>query len=142
MADLSITASQVLAPTDGSGNFAQYIAGATITAGQSVYLDSATNTVKLADANASQAAAAAVGIATHAALSGQPVRVMGGRGGYITIGAGAAPAVGTIYVVSATAGGIAPHGDLATGAYTTILGVGASTNRIQLDVFVSNSVVP
>lgn len=140
MADLTITASQVLAPTDGSGDFFQGIAGGTITAGQSCYLDSSTNTIKTADANASQASAAAKGIATHAALSGQPVRLQ--TGGYITLGAGAAPAVGTIYVVSGTAGGIAPAADLATGFYTTVLGVGASSNRLYLDMFVSNALVP
>jgi hypothetical protein len=141
LADLSVTASQVLAPTDGSGNFINGIAGATITAGQPCYYDSATSTYKLADANASQSTAQAVGIATHAALTGQPIRLMGGRGGYLTLGAGAAPASGVIYVVSATAGGIAPAADLATGHYTTILGVGASSNRLQVDIFVSNSVV-
>ena len=142
MAALTITASQVLAPTDGSGNFVTGVAGADLTAGQSVYLDASTNTYKLADSNASQATAQAVGIATHAALTGQPVKLQGGRGGYLTLGAGAAPAVGTIYCVGATAGSIVPSADLTTGDYVTVLGVGATTNRIQLDVFISNSVKP
>lgn len=142
MAALSITVAQVLAPTDGSGNFITGVAGADITAGQSVYLDSSTNTYKLADSNASQATAQAVGIATHGALTGQPIRIQGGRGGYLTLGAGAAPAVGMIYCVGATAGSIVPSADLTTADYVTILGVGATTNRIQMDVFVSNSVKP
>lgn len=142
MADLVVTAAQVLAPTDGSGNFISGIAGATITAGQPLYLDSVTSTYKLADANASQATAQAVGIATHAALAGQPIRMQGGRGGYLILGAGAAPVVGIIYCVSATAGGISPSADLASTDYVTILGVGATTNRLQIDIFVSNSVKP
>lgn len=142
MAALTITVGQVISPTDGSGNFTSGTAGVDITAGQSVYLDSATNTIKLADSNASQATAQAIGIATHGALTGQPIRVQGGRGGYLTLGAGAAPAVGMVYMVGATAGSIVPHADLTTGDYATVLGVGASSNRIQLDVFVSNSVKP
>ena len=94
MADLSITAAQVL--PDPSGDVYNGIAGATITAGQSVYLDATTTTVKLADADASAAAAAAIGIALHAATSGQPIRVQ--RSGTPTLGAGAAPAVGTVYL--------------------------------------------
>jgi hypothetical protein len=62
--------------------------------------------------------------------------------GPITIGAGAAPAVGTIYCLSATAGGIAPSADLATGNRTTILGVGAATNAIVLRVNSSMQVKP
>jgi hypothetical protein len=142
MAALVITASQVLAPTDGSGNFFTGVAGADVTAGQSMYLDTAVNTYKLADSNASQATARAVGIAVHAALTGQPIRLMGGRGGFLTLGAGAAPAVGTIYCVGATAGSIVPSADLATADYATILGVGATTNRLTMDVFVSDQLKP
>jgi hypothetical protein len=67
---------------------------------------------------------------------------MGGRGGYLTLGAAAAPTVGIIYCVSATAGGIAPSADLTTGDYVTILGVGATTNRLAVDIFVSDQVKP
>lgn len=137
MVDLVITASQVL--PDAEGDSTVGLAGATLTAGQSVYLDSTTNTYKLADANA-VLTAAAIGITLHAALAGQPIKVA--RGGSPTLGASAAPAVGMVYVVSATAGGIAPITDLTSLMYTTILGVGAASSKIKLNVFVSGQLFP
>ena len=128
MADLAITASQVKAgagAVEGTG-----VAGATITAGQSVYEDQADGKIKLADSNLSLAAAKAKGIALHGALANQPVRYQ--KGGKVIVGAAAAPAKGTVYVVSGTAGGIAPHADLLSGIYTTILGVGDGVDGIDL----------
>ncbi len=128
MADLAITASQVKAgagAVEGTG-----VAGATITAGQSVYEDQADGKIKLADSNLSLAAAKAKGVALHGALANQPVRYQ--KGGKVIVGAAAAPAKGTVYVVSGTAGGIAPHGDLLSGVYTTILGVGDGVDGIDL----------
>jgi hypothetical protein len=49
MADISITAASVAASSAASK--VTGVAGATITAGQVVYLDTTTNTYKLADAN-------------------------------------------------------------------------------------------
>jgi hypothetical protein len=140
MADLAITAAQVLPGTDAAGaQFAQGIAGASITAGQLVYLDSATNTYKLADNNDTSALLAiVVGVALHAAGTGQPLRVQ--TAGPITIGAGAAPASGVIYCLSATAGGIAPSADLASGNRTTIVGVGGASNTIILRLWASQQV--
>jgi hypothetical protein len=142
MADLSITAAQVLPGSDAaSPQFAQGIAGAAITAGQALYLDSTTNTYKLADNDATAAAESVVaGIALHAAGTGQPIRLQ--TAGPITLGAGAAPAVATIYCLSATAGGIAPSADLATGDRTTILGVGGASNTIILRINSSLQVKP
>ena len=126
MADITVTAANV-APS--SSTTEEGTAGGTVTAGQPVYKDSSDSyKLKAADANASAAAAAAVGIALHASLAGQPLRYA--KAGPVTIGA--TVAVGTIYVVSATAGGIAPHGDLATGMYTTILGVATTTGIITM----------
>jgi hypothetical protein len=67
MADLTITAASVLA---GSGaKKVNGTAGATITAGQAVYLDSADNEYKLADNDSATAAVRTVaGIALHASL--------------------------------------------------------------------------
>lgn len=142
MADLTITAAQVLPGAESAGaQFAQGIAGASITAGQVLYLDPTANTYKLADNNdTSETLSIAAGIALHAAGSGQPIRLQ--TAGPITIGAGAAPAVGTVYVLSATAGGIAPVADLATGNRTTILGVGGSSNTIILRINPSRQVRP
>jgi hypothetical protein len=66
MADLVITASQVKAgagAVEGTG-----VAGAAITAGQSVYEDQADGKIKLSDSNLSLAAAKSRGVALHGAL--------------------------------------------------------------------------
>ena len=106
------------------------MAGASITAGQALYLDSATSTYKLADANASSATATVVGIALHAAESGQPIKLL--TSGNITIGG--TVAVGRVYVVSGTAGGIAPSSDLTAGWYTGIIGIGTTTAIIAVTI--------
>lgn len=136
MADLTITAASVAKGTGATTS--DGISGGTLTAGMSVYLDSATNTIKAADANLSSAASTAVGIALHAALSGQPIKYQ--TGGQITIGA--TVAVGTIYVVSGTAGGIAPSTDLTTGWYTNVLGVAITAGIISIQIQNSGVAVP
>lgn len=132
MADLSITAGSVVPIASGSAydtRSARGIAGATITAGQTLYIDTAaSNTLKLADANASAATALVAGIALCGASSGQPVEYA--VGGDLTFNA--AFTQGLIYINSTTAGAIAPHTDLATGNYTTVLGVAVSTTRLRL----------
>jgi hypothetical protein len=50
----------------------------------------------------------------------------------VIVGAGAAPAKGTVYVASGTPGGIAPAGDLVSGWHATILGVGDGVDGIDL----------
>jgi hypothetical protein len=106
MADLTVTAASVLWT---SGTKQTGVAGATVTAGQAVYLDSTTSTLKLAQADGTAAEADAVGVALHAAGSGQPL-VYAAQGAVINIGATTTKA--TTYVVSATAGGVAPQADL------------------------------
>lgn len=127
MADLTITSSSVVA---GSGaKKVTGTAGASVTAGQVVYLDSTANTYKLADNDSATAAVRSpAGIALHAAASGQPLTIL--SKGPITIGA--TTAVGTVYCLSSTAGGIAPVADMASGDYVTILGVGTSTTEIDV----------
>ncbi len=139
MADLTITAANVQ-PVSGSTNIVYGTFGATVTAGQSVYEDTSTSpsTFKLADADASATTANAKGIALNGGSSGQPAAIA--IGGSIT--AGGTVVVGKVYVVSATAGGIAPSTDLATGMYTTILGVGISATVIALGIKASGVVVP
>lgn len=127
MADLTITASSVIA---GSGaKLVHGTAGASITAGQVVYLDSADNEYKLADNDSATAAVRSpAGIALHAAADGQPLTII--SKGPVTIGA--TTAVGTVYILSATAGGIAPIADAASGDYVTVLGIGTSTTVIDV----------
>lgn len=138
MAALTITASQVLPDDNGAQAYGN--AGASITAGQVVYLDSASNTWKLFDANDVTANTAQAGIALCGSSSGQPIKVQ--LSGSPTLGAGAAPAVGTVYVAGATPGAINPTSDLATGWRTTILGVGASGNKLAMATFNSGATVP
>lgn len=135
-ADLTITAGSV---TTTSTQLRDVTAGATITAGQVVYLDaSASDVAKLADNDASATTNVVAGIALHGASSGQPLRII--TGGTITIGA--TVAVGTIYVLSSTAGAICPAADLASGDYTSIIGVATSTTVITLSIKNSGVQVP
>lgn len=124
MADLTITASNVVLV---DGNTSEGYAGETITAGQPVYLKSSDELLYKGDNDAGTAPATAAikGIALNGASVGQPVTYQ--TSGTITIGA--TVTVGTIYVLSATAGGICPAADLASGDYVTIIGV-ASTAAI------------
>lgn len=135
MPDLVITPANVLAGVDAG--FYQGVAGAAITAGQAVTLDSATKQLKLADSNAAVALATVKGIALHAAAVGQPLRVQ--TNGTITLGG---TTVGTIYVLSGTPGGIAPVAELAVGMYTVILGVGAAAGALKLALMNSGQQVP
>lgn len=111
MANLSVTAASVLASATaltGAG-----IAGATITAGQPIYKDTAdSNKLKLADANASAATAVVEGIALNGAATGQPVSFVYQDDVFTP---GGTLVVGETYVVSATAGSLCPIADLTTG---------------------------
>lgn len=127
MADLTITAANVAKGANASP-VSSFLAGATITAGQAVYLDTTTNTIKLADAD-TLAASNAFGVALNSASSGQPISIQ--RSGNITIGA--TVITGTAYYVSTTAGGICLESDLSTGDFPTFLGFATSTTVIALD---------
>jgi hypothetical protein len=132
MADLVITAANVLA---GSGaKKVAGTAGATITAGQVVYLDSADSEYKLADADSATAAVRSpAGIALHGASDGQPLTIL--SKGPITIGA--TVTAGVAYYLSPTAGGICPVADLLTGDYPTVLGLATSATVIEVDIQVA-----
>lgn len=79
MADLVLTATNVLAREGAS--VSNGTAGATITAGQMVYLDAADTKYKLADADsATVAARSPSGIALNGCASGQPLRVLNSGG--------------------------------------------------------------
>lgn len=133
MADLAVTEAQVV-PSQVAGDIERGWAGAAIAVGDSVYKDSSTNTWKLAqgDATATCKEGRDCGIAICAAeASGQPVSVQ--VTGAITLGAGAAPALGQTYVVSAAvAGKIAVEGDIAGTNFTCILGIGSGTNALTM----------
>jgi hypothetical protein len=135
MSDISITAGSVAKGTNAKTR--KGIAGATITAGQTLYEDTSDNSkLKLADANASAATSNCVGIALHGASSGQPIEFVTEDddftpGGTLSLSAGADDGV---YVLSGTAGGIAPVADLASGWYPVILGVAKSASKMHLKI--------
>jgi len=138
MADLSITAANVVA-TAGEVTTRNVTAGATVTAGQTVYLDSSdSNHAKLADANDTAAKADVTGIALNGAADGQPLQIA--TGGELDLGA--TLTVGKIYVQSTTAGGIAPVDDLASSSYVTVIGVADAADNILLIMKTSGVQVP
>lgn len=125
--DLSITATSVTPSANAVTR--QGVAGAAITAGKLLYIDTAdSNKLKLADADSATAAARVVcGIAINSAAAGAPVTYVISDPALII---GATVANGTVYVLSATAGGIAPVADLTSGWYAYVVGVGTSTTTI------------
>jgi hypothetical protein len=128
MVDIVVTAANVIAAS--SATVREGRAGGTITAGQPVYADAADNgDLKAADNNVSAALAQVVGIALHGASDGQPLK-------YIVEGdltAGATLTVGETYVLSATAGGIAPVADISTN-FVTVLGVARTAAIMQVKI--------
>ncbi len=135
MSDISITAASVLAGANAKRRVGK--AGATITAGQVVYEDSSdSNKFKLADADASAATAKVAGIALHGASSGQPLEIDSDDDDFTPGGTLSLSAAGDtgIYVLSGTAGGIAPVDDLAAGDYPVILGVAKSATKMILKI--------
>lgn len=138
MADLTLTAASVVAASSPTTKTKVGLYGATITQGMPVYYDSSDGKWKIADSNASVTTAAAVGIALTAGSDGQQGIIQ--TEGDITIGA--TVAVGSIYVVSATAGKICPYGDLASGHYTCVLGIAISTTVIRLGILAGGVAIP
>ena len=135
MSDITITAANVVASADAKVR--RGTAGAAITAGQALYLDAADSKLKLADANGVAAAKSLAGVALHAAATGQPV-VYAYEG---DVNVGATLTVGEIYVLSATAGGIAPKADLASGHTVSILGVATSAGNLRVSINNSGAAV-
>lgn len=129
MADLNIAASEV---SLASGSVETAVAYEAIAAGEVVYRGS-DGKARLSYANAS-GKDAVNGIAVCSAAAGQYVS-WARTGSVVTLGATAAPAVGTIYVLSRNAGKICPAADITTGDKVTILGVGAEGNTLKVSIF-------
>lgn len=132
MADLSVTAANVLASTQAS--VFSGTAGASITAMQPLYkdtddLDSFGNPkLKLADANgASTAVKTVAGVSLHAAASGQPIKWTNSDPDF-THGLSGVVA-GDVVILSATAGAVAPVADLASGMRTNVVLVATSATK-------------
>lgn len=129
MADLTITATSVV--PGGSAKTVEGTAGAAITAGQVVYKEASSGTLKLADCDSATAEVRSpLGIALNGAAIGQPVEVL--KEGNIVIGG--TVAASTPYFLSPTAGGICPLADVLTGDYGVFLGWGISTTQIAVKI--------
>ena len=127
MADLVITAASVN-PIGSTAQTKLVQAGEAIAQGEAVYLNSTDSKHYKADADLSEAAAKAVGVAlTPSAMNGYFVVQIGG-----SINLGATLTKGELYVVSATGGAIAPFGDLVAGDWITFLGVASSASELIL----------
>ena len=137
MADISITPANVVAGDDAV--VVHGIAGATITAGQAVYLASASNKWMLADADSATAEARrAGGIALNGASLNQPIAVQ--KQGDITIGA--TVVAGTAYYLSDEPGGICAVGDLASGDYVCLIGIAKSASVLAIGIQFPNVAIP
>jgi len=130
MAAISITASSVLKSSTGS--VANGIAGASITAGQALYIDTGdSNKLKLADANGTAPANTFAGIALNAATAGQPVAYCTNDTAGFTIGASVL--AGDTIWLSPTAGGITKtESDLVAGCTKITLGNMLTTTTLNL----------
>jgi len=125
-ADLSITAASVKPSTDAVTR--TLTAGEALTAGQLVYRSSSDFKIYKADADHATAANRDVyGVAVTGAASGGLVIVCL-EDPNLTIGATVSN--GTVYVLSATAGGIAPLADATTGWYPTVVAIGKSASVV------------
>lgn len=128
MADLSVTAANVVKGSNAVTENGH--AGETITAGQVVYRDAATQKYLKCDADAPAAAARKPrGIALNGASDGQPLQIQ--KVGDIVIGATLTGGT-TYYLSGATAGGIAPLADVGSGEYYVIIGIAKSTSVLAL----------
>ncbi len=136
MADLSITAANVIAGADSKQESG--LAGETISAGKAVYLDPTTKKYLLADSDSASAAVRKVrGIALNGASLNQPMTIH--KSGDITIGG--AMTAGLAYYLSKTAGGICPVADIASGGYATIIGIAKSTTVLDVNIIESGVAV-
>ena len=130
MADLVITASALLLPADNYTK-QQGIAGATITAGQTIYLNTTTVKWHLAqcDGTAAEACSGGLAVALNNASANQPLA-------YIQTGNldfGAIITAGTFYVLSDISGGIQPVSDFITSTWLlSPIGYGTSTTTMAL----------
>lgn len=130
--DLAVTASSVVPGARAKPYGGNQLAGVAITAGQLVYLDAASNTFKLADSDASASTSQVLGYAANSAAVGQFLVVITEDDDY-TPGATLSTSA-PIYVVSATAGAIAPSADITTGYYAAVVMIAKSTTKAAFKI--------
>lgn len=130
MANYSFTASAVI--PSANATIESGTAGESIAAGDNLYLDTASSTYKLHDANGASATIRLFrGVAANTAATGQRVQVIR-KDPALVYGTGLF-AIGDTVIASATPGKSAPDADCASGWYKTILGVAVTTGAIDLN---------
>lgn len=136
MAELSVTPANVL-KTDTTF-YSEGTAGATITAGMAVYIDTAaSNVLKPCDADV-LASSVCAGIALHGASTGQPIKYA--TSGDVTF---STMTVGAVYLVSQTTpGSLCLDSDLLTGDYISIVGVATTATNLSIKINNSSAVRP
>lgn len=132
MADISITVANVLPSNTATVQIG--IAGAAITQGQAIYLDTTTNTYLLSDSNAAGKNQIA-GIAVNAASTGQRVCFVGLDSAGFTVG-GTLTSFDGIYLSNTPGGLTEAYADLATGSTVIIVGMQTSTTKMNLSPIV------
>lgn len=136
MADLTQTAANVRSGSNGAVELVQ--AGeAGITAGTPVYQKTADEKYYKADADAGSSESDVYGIALMNADADEYFVVQ--TEGDINVGA--TTVTGEVYVLSSTAGKIAPASDIASGWYPSILGTAKDTSG-TIDLDISNGSTP
>lgn len=134
MSDLTITPGSVV--PGSNAKIEHGTAAATVTAGQTGYINSSGN-VALFDSNAVAPANSLKGIILNGASTGQPCGIQ--TDGDITIGATVSK--GAAYYGSATPGGICPFADLASGHSVCVVGVAKSTTELSLTIRNTGAVI-
>ena len=128
MADLVITPANVLPQSNTTTKSGT--AGASINAGQMIYLDTAdSNKAKLADANVLLTAVVA-GMALCDAEPGQPIQWA--SAGDVAVGTMLTP--GIVYLLSGTAGGLKPDADMTGSDYVSLFAIAKSTSVLTLAI--------
>lgn len=128
MADLTVTAANVIAADDASVKHGQRI-GEAFAAGKLVYYDTATKSWKLADSNSATAAAkAATGLSLTGGGVGQFCSILTGG----DVNPGATLTAGLDYYLSDTPGGICPRADVGSGENIVSVGFATSTSNLRV----------
>lgn len=127
----ALTGITAVRPTASTQLSPPVLYGGTLSAGVPVYLDTADNEHKAADANASATTAKVVGITITPGVDGGHGYIA--KSGSIIL-VGTTMAVGETYYAGPTAGEIIPDGDLTTGDIVTRLGTASTTTQLDLDI--------
>lgn len=108
------------------------IAGEAITAGDSVFV-AADGGIELCENDQTVIEAACRGVALNDAAVDQPIEyAISGD-----VNMGAIMTIGSVLIVGAAAGGIAPEVDAVSGEFVTVIGVATTTSNLKLGILQS-----